>query len=111
MRIKREKLRMDRKIKKEMGKHCEPHSDHYLSFSSPKDQRENSGPHHDHEQRMRPVVEKDLRFRRFDSPVCQDHPNDVWYKSADKQCPGWSLGNARSEERRVGKECRSRWSP
>ena len=22
-----------------------------------------------------------------------------------------SLGNARSEERRVGKECRSRWSP
>src|SRR3712207_5390702 len=25
--------------------------------------------------------------------------------------PGMALGTARSEERRVGKECRSRWSP
>src|SRR2546430_16085454 len=24
---------------------------------------------------------------------------------------GWALASARSEERRVGKECRSRWSP
>src|SRR5260364_123181 len=24
---------------------------------------------------------------------------------------GWPLGDVRSEERRVGKECRSRWSP
>ena len=23
----------------------------------------------------------------------------------------WKMGNYRSEERRVGKECRSRWSP
>ena len=23
----------------------------------------------------------------------------------------WSIANKRSEERRVGKECRSRWSP
>ena len=25
--------------------------------------------------------------------------------------PGWSSWGSRSEERRVGKECRSRWSP
>ena len=27
------------------------------------------------------------------------------------QLPGFRKGKARSEERRVGKECRSRWSP
>ena len=25
--------------------------------------------------------------------------------------PAFTIGNVRSEERRVGKECRSRWSP
>src|SRR6266699_4700683 len=29
----------------------------------------------------------------------------------DKRTDIWSLGTVRSEERRVGKECRSRWSP
>ena len=27
------------------------------------------------------------------------------------QIRAWSYGEVRSEERRVGKECRSRWSP
>ena len=31
-------------------------------------------------------------------------------KAADKSA-GKAAGKARSEERRVGKECRSRWSP
>src|SRR3954470_10142594 len=105
MRIKSEKLWMNRKIKKEMGKYCEPHSNHYVSFASPKNQRENSGPHHDHKQRVRPVVEKDLLFRGFDASVCQDHPNDVGYKSADKQCPRWSLGNATLDSQARSKMC------
>src|SRR3989442_10659395 len=29
----------------------------------------------------------------------------------DTVLPGWLLRTTRSEERRVGKECRSRWSP
>src|SRR5438874_11250943 len=31
--------------------------------------------------------------------------------AADRLCVGKQLENLRSEERRVGKECRSRWSP
>src|SRR5687768_11064814 len=31
--------------------------------------------------------------------------------NSDGKLDGWLRGNARSEERRVGKECRSRWSP
>ena len=32
--------------------------------------------------------------------------------SVEEGVPGWRKGaHARSEERRVGKECRSRWSP
>ena len=33
----------------------------------------------------------------------------VFYADEIEKCP--ELGGARSEERRVGKECRSRWSP
>ena len=32
-------------------------------------------------------------------------------KVSDKDYPPLSVGKMRSEERRVGKECRSRWSP
>src|ERR1051326_1610657 len=39
----------------------------------------------------------------------------VWQREADAVFPGGSFplgdGLTRSEERRVGKECRSRWSP
>jgi len=30
---------------------------------------------------------------------------------ASQSISGWVVSDARSEERRVGKECRSRWSP
>src|SRR2546425_4224773 len=39
-------------------------------------------------------------------PVRPDHPN-----TARTSRPRTDLRAARSEERRVGKECRSRWSP
>src|SRR5438477_5116614 len=44
------------------------------------------------------------RRRSFSAPRCIDFPGFVCYTSEV-----WST--ARSEERRVGKECRSRWSP
>src|ERR1044072_9981677 len=39
--------------------------------------------------------------------------HDAGYVSAVREAPmaGWDVGHGRSEERRVGKECRSRWSP
>src|SRR5256885_9441488 len=47
----------------------------------------------------------------------RDHPGEV-LRTADHPAvpgrvedPGSRLGDPRSEERRVGKECRSRWSP
>src|SRR5256885_12678127 len=37
---------------------------------------------------------------------------EMYNAQKDDQGPGWSASSgARSEERRVGKECRSRWSP
>ena len=32
-------------------------------------------------------------------------------KSIMRKVADWQIANPRSEERRVGKECRSRWSP
>src|SRR5574344_2593194 len=39
-----------------------------------------------------------------------DKPRDILYRLADSRLL-WEQRIARSEERRVGKECRSRWSP
>ena len=37
---------------------------------------------------------------------------DAMVKAAKVNLVGWEkIGSGRSEERRVGKECRSRWSP
>ena len=38
----------------------------------------------------------------------EDHPPNL---QANPEDPGGDRPRARSEERRVGKECRSRWSP
>src|SRR5260370_42139815 len=38
-------------------------------------------------------------------------PRDCHFDPKALQCTGGTLPPARSEERRVGKECRSRWSP
>src|SRR6266566_8638401 len=35
----------------------------------------------------------------------------VWFLAAALRTHAWNAGAVRSEERRVGKECRSRWSP
>ena len=43
----------------------------------------------------------------LDYLILTDH-NTV--KALKEGCEGW-YGDTRSEERRVGKECRSRWSP
>src|SRR2546427_6162320 len=40
-------------------------------------------------------------LRQYQHPDSTVYPTGVWFKG----------GNYRSEERRVGKECRSRWSP
>src|SRR5690554_2032448 len=36
---------------------------------------------------------------------------DLFEKTNDEERLNWFTNNSRSEERRVGKECRSRWSP
>src|SRR3712207_6939116 len=38
-------------------------------------------------------------------------PDDVALRDLHALVDGAAIGRARSEERRVGKECRSRWSP
>src|SRR5918999_2378412 len=39
------------------------------------------------------------------------HLEEVDYTTCDEEPTVWTLAAKRSEERRVGKECRSRWSP
>ena len=43
-----------------------------------------------------------------EAPCCTEEEVNLAIKSANDAFPAWA---ARSEERRVGKECRSRWSP
>ena len=40
-----------------------------------------------------------------------DHPNQIYYDLYKEPITGMGAATTRSEERRVGKECRSRWSP
>ena len=46
-------------------------------------------------------------------PVKKENPYNVFVRQySEVYEPDWELDNvSRSEERRVGKECRSRWSP
>src|SRR5260370_9599062 len=46
--------------------------------------------------------------RRF---MFDDIPELYRNQTADNEEEGWKYTQGRSEERRVGKECRSRWSP
>src|SRR2546430_6859776 len=46
-------------------------------------------------------------FRRFESNY---YLQQTWHESS-REAGGENRHNYRSEERRVGKECRSRWSP
>jgi len=70
-----------------------------------------------------PVVLPPLRERREDIPPLMEHFLQRYFRRAGEDPPAISdavrqafmrynwPGNVRSEERRVGKECRSRWSP
>src|SRR2546430_17169298 len=74
---------------------------------------------------VRPVVPRipDVRFRRFGSDALQisfevgvdGHGNfkiaGKYFENSRHIRGALNVGVARSEERRVGKECRSRWSP
>jgi len=53
----------------------------------------------------------DLSLNRIENPMAKRTFNmliDEWYSLNSQR---WQPGTQRSEERRVGKECRSRWSP
>src|SRR3712207_5975766 len=64
-----------------------------------------------------PVMEgKAVLFKRFADidawPICLDTQDvDEIVRTVELIAPGFGGINLRSEERRVGKECRSRWSP
>src|SRR5206468_10041212 len=53
-----------------------------------------------------------MRMREIDDPLLRDRMHDLDDLS-DRllRIVSGRLGTARSEERRVGKECRSQWSP
>ena len=57
-------------------------------------------------------IEKSLRPMYFDDYIGQKKIKDnlkIYIEAAKSR--GEALDHVRSEERRVGKECRSRWSP
>jgi len=62
--------------------------------------------------RMREPVRDQIELRAVDleALVAADHPVRVIWAYVEK-LDLRELEEARSEERRVGKECRSRWSP
>ena len=43
--------------------------------------------------------------------LCKNNPNFAYTEEQIVQSIGYLCDGGRSEERRVGKECRSRWSP
>src|ERR1035437_2505452 len=47
----------------------------------------------------------------FDESLASLKKSMVWYNQSRHSTLSLNLPNIRSEERRVGKECRSRWSP
>src|SRR3712207_4510216 len=58
-----------------------------------------------------PGMLRHLSFRstkELDAVLVKEAPSDVYCSNAYYEYP---TGQPRSEERRVGKECRSRWSP
>ena len=54
-------------------------------------------------------------YYNHDNPEITDYEYDqlmIHLKAMEKEHPDWiTKDSPRSEERRVGKECRSRWSP
>ena len=53
-----------------------------------------------------------LNIRKGDPLVVDEQSVDEgWILAAKAENNHWKTGWIRSEERRVGKECRSRWSP
>src|SRR3989442_8284749 len=61
------------------------------------------------------IVQKDISCRQGFELILKsenNYPTCVRPQTAKKLVDrGWALPAPRSEERRVGKECRSRWSP
>ena len=51
------------------------------------------------------------RFDKYLGKLLREAPKSFFYKMLRKKNITLNGGRARSEERRVGKECRSRWSP
>src|SRR3989449_7814725 len=52
------------------------------------------------------IAEEARRYSEFRTAAFWD-----WHPTRREMLIGTRFGDARSEERRVGKECRSRWSP
>ena len=51
-------------------------------------------------------------YQSHDRPVCvKQTEGGKWYGEGDSELGVGGYYDGRSEERRVGKECRSRWSP
>src|SRR6476661_8176403 len=96
------KLWVDWKIKKEVREDCEPQRKHHPLLTSPKHQSKKSRPHCNHQQRVRPIVEKQTRLRRFDSSVCQHDPDEVRQESAYQQRPSRGLRNAALDRKTCG---------
>src|SRR2546426_9984861 len=63
--------------------------------------------------RVRPdeVIEIEVRPRAPLAAEPENIPLEILYEDADVLVVNKPAGMTRSEERRVGKECRSRWSP
>src|SRR3989442_13458641 len=57
----------------------------------------------------------DNRLTKLLQYLTLQYPDEGWDRFLLRDKPKWSQiavsGHSRSEERRVGKECRSRWSP
>ena len=56
-----------------------------------------------------PDLPKGYQISQFDKPLATE--GAVEFESPDRGMISVSITRLRSEERRVGKECRSRWSP
>ena len=57
-----------------------------------------------------PIFDKEITASIGAVAIQQSNPSVIWAGTGEGN-PRNSLNGGRSEERRVGKECRSRWSP
>ena len=58
-----------------------------------------------------PDLPKGYQISQFELPICEHGALDIEVANTVKRINITRIHTTRSEERRVGKECRSRWSP